>query len=302
MNRRIARNVLGGGAIAAALVLAGCNSTQPVEPPKPVSSTATLQSEGPLVPATPSTQTTVVAEASNPVPSEAELKSAWREGVALFEAKDYAEAAERLSVAVVGRAQDPYAHYLLGLARWKSGDPSGAEEALVTSASIDSTRVKTQVNLARVRLDLGDHAGALEAAEAALAIEAESVPALHQKGRALFALNRGDEGIACLDRACELAPSDGQVANTYGWMLLQSGRAEEAVTPLEKARELLPTVAYVRNNLGVAYERCDRTSEALEEYRAAVEAGDSGGKAQASVERLTPLVDRVVIASGTDVK
>ena len=91
MNRRIARNVLGGGAIAAALVLAGCNSTPPVEPSNPVTPTAVLQSEGPLVPATASTETTVVAEASNPVPTEAELKSAWREGVALFEAKGYAE-------------------------------------------------------------------------------------------------------------------------------------------------------------------------------------------------------------------
>jgi Flp pilus assembly protein TadD len=302
MNRQIARNVLGGGAIAAALVLAGCNSTQPVEPPKPATSTASLQSEGPLVPATPSTETTVVAEVSNPEPTEAEMKSAWREGVALFEAKDYAEAAERLTVAVRGRAQDPYAHYLLGLARWKSGDLEGAEGALVTSVGLDATRVKTQVNLARVRMDLAKHAEALEASEAALTLEPGSVPALHQKGRALFALGRHDEGIESLRAAHELAPSDGQVANTYGWILLQLGRPGDSVAPLEKAKELLPTVAYVRNNLGVAYERTSRPGEALAEYRAAVEAGDPDGKARASVDRLTPLVDRVVIASGTDVK
>jgi tetratricopeptide (TPR) repeat protein len=302
MNRRIARNVLGGGAIAAALVLAGCNSTQPVETSRTSNPPASLQSEGPLVPATPSTETTVVAEASNPAPTEAEMKSAWREGVALFEAKDYAEAAERLTVAVLGREQDAYAHYLLGLARWKSGELPGAEEALMTSASIDGTRVKTQVNLARVRMDLGKHVEALEASEAALALEPASVPALHQKGRALFALGKNDEGIESLRAANDLAPEDGQVANTYGWMLLQSGRPGDSVAPLENAKELLPTVAYVRNNLGVAYERTARLGEALAEYRAAVEAGDSGGKARASVDRLTPLVDRVVIASGTDVK
>lgn len=302
MNRQIARNVLGGGAIAAALVLTGCNSTPPVEPPKPATTTASLQSEGPLVPATPGTETTVVAEVSNPEPTEAEMKSAWREGGALFEAKDYAEAADRLSVAVRGRAQDPYAHYLLGLSRWKAGDFAAAEEALVTSASLDGTRVKTQVNLARVRMDLGKHVEALEAAEAALTLEPGSASALHQKGRASFALGRHEEGIESLRAAHELVPEDGHVANTYGWMLLQSGRAGESVAPLEKAKDLLPTVAYVRNNLGVAYERTSRPGEALAEYRAAVEAGDSDGKARASVDRLTPLVDRVVIASGTDVK
>ena len=301
MNRRIARNVLGGGAIAAALVLVACSSTQPVEPPQSAGSDP-LRSEGPLVPATPSTETTVVAEASNPVPTEAELKSAWREGVALFEAKDYAEAADRLEVAVVGRAQDPYAHYLLGLARWKSGDLAGAEQALVTSASIDGSRVKTPINLARVRMDLGRHAEALEASESALALEPGSVAALHQKGRALFALGKRDEGIESLRAASDLDPTDGPVANTYGWMLLQSGRPEDAVAPLERAKEQLPAVAYVRNNLGVAYERTNRLTDALEEYRAAVEAGDPEGKARASVARLTPLVDRVVIASGTDVK
>lgn len=302
MNRRIARNVLGGGAIAAALVLTGCTSTQPVEPPKETTSTNVLQSEGPLVPQAPSTPTTVVAETQSPAPTEAELKSAWREGVALFDSRDYAGAAGRLSVAVIGRPQDAYAHYLLGLARWKSGDISGAEESLVTSASIDGSRLKTQVNLARVRMDLAKPQEALESSDAALGLSAESVPALHQKGRALFALHRNDEGIDVLRRAHELDPKDGQVANTYGWMLLQSGRAEEAVTPLETAKELLPATAYVRNNLGVAYERCKRPADALEEYRAAVEAGDPDGKAQASVTRLKPVVDRVVIASGTDVK
>ncbi|HEX6853501.1 MAG TPA: tetratricopeptide repeat protein [Candidatus Polarisedimenticolaceae bacterium] len=302
MNRRIARNVLGGGAIAAALVLAGCNSSQPVETARTSTPPASLLSDGPLSPATPSTETTAVAEASNPVPTEAEMKSAWREGVALFEAKDYAEAAERLSVASLGRGQDPYAHYLLGLARWKSGDLEGAEGALATSVGLDATRVKTHVNLARVRMDLGRHADALEAAESALAIETGFVPALHQKGRALFALGKHDEGIESLRAAHELAPSDGQVANTYGWMLLQSGRPGESVAPLEKAREQLPSVAYVRNNLGVAYERTSRLGEALAEYRAAVEAGDPDGKARASVTRLEPVVERVVIASGTDVK
>lgn len=172
------------------------------------------------------------------------------------------------------------------LALRDSGRLDEAEKALVRAALAQPRSCRVRVNLARVRMSLGDGRGALVAADEALGALPGSVEALHQKGRALAALDRGAEAIAVLQGAREAAPEHGYVANTLGWLLLTRGDAAGAVPHLEAAREVLPGLGYVRNNLGVAYERIGRGDEALVEYRAAVAAGDSGGKAGQSLARL----------------
>ena len=173
-----------------------------------------------------------------------------------------------------------------GLALRDAGKLDEAEQVLVRASQADPKSSRILVNLARVRLSRGENAGALEAAEKALVVTPNSVSALHQKGRALAALNRGAESIEVLTTAREMAPENGHIANTLGWLMLTRGDATGAVPHLEAARDQLPDVAYVRNNLGVAYERTGRKDEAIVEYRAAVAAGDSGGKALKSLERL----------------
>jgi len=212
--------------------------------------------------------------------------AAWKDGVASFDGNDYAAASEKLKIAVAGESQSAYRHYLLGLSQWKSGDPAGAEAALAQSATLDPTRPKTWINLARVRNDRSDRSGALEAADKALELDSASADALHQKGRALMELGRGDEALAILTSARELDVHNGYVSNTLGLLLIQLGKPAEAIEPLETAKGVLPRVAYVRNNLGVAYERTGRLDEAKLEYLAAVEAGDMGGKAKNSLARL----------------
>ncbi len=173
-----------------------------------------------------------------------------------------------------------------GLALRDAGKLEEAEATLVRASEVDPKSSRIFVNLARVRLSRNDAAGALEASDKALGVTPNSASALHQKGRALAGLNRGVEAIEVLTTARELAPEDGYIANTLGWLMLTRGDAAGAVPHLEVARDQLPDVGYVRNNLGLAYERTGRTDEAIAEYRAAVAAGDSGGKALKSLERL----------------
>jgi Flp pilus assembly protein TadD len=229
-------------------------------------------------------------------------KAAWKDGVACFESGDYVAAADKLKIAVAGKPQDAYRNYLLGLALWKNGDRDLAEASLMESARLDATRVKTWINLARVRHERGDREGALEAADKAVGLDAASADALHQRGRALMELGRGDEARAALTSAHTLDANNGYIENTLGLLLIQSGKPEEAIEPLEAAKLLLPHIAYVRNNLGVAYERTGRLDEAKIEYLAAVDAGDSGGKAMLSLVRLgatdtTQPVDDAVTAA-----
>jgi tetratricopeptide (TPR) repeat protein len=173
-----------------------------------------------------------------------------------------------------------------GLALRDAGKLEEAEATLMRASEVDPRSSRIFVNLARVRLSRNDAAGALEASDKALGLTPNSASALHQKGRALAGLNRGAEAIEVLATAREMAPEDGYIANTLGWLMLTRGDAAGAVPHLEAARDQLPDLGYVRNNLGVAYERTGRTDEAIAEYRAAVAAGDSGGKALKSLERL----------------
>lgn len=248
------------------------------------------------MPATPATTVATALPENQSVtgpslPAITQTGSEWKEGVQLYEKGEYAAAAERLDVAARQRS-DAYTHYLLGLAQWKSGQNAQAEASLERAMQLSPRSARTCVNLARVRMSLEDPTGALDAAVSALECEPGSSEALHQQGRALAALGRTGEGIEILRKAHEAAPENGYIANTLGYVLLQAGQVEEAVPILEGARGVLPGVTYVRNNLGVAYERTGKLQDAFDEFQAAVHAGDSGGKAAASVARLQPILKR----------
>ncbi len=264
---------------ASAATLCGCSGASG-EPARPGPQTVAVEQS-----AVKSTPAPVAAPEAAPVDART-AKLAWQDGVAQFDQGRYEAAAKSLATAAKGRPTDAYGRYLLGLALARSGDLSGAETALVESAGLDGTRIKTWINLARVRNDRGDRTGALDAADHALAVDATSADALHQRGRALMELGRADEAADTLTKAREIAPDNGYVANTLGLLLIDRGTPQDAIPHLETARTLLPNVAYVRNNLGVAYERTGRLSDAKLEYLAAVEAGDTGGKAARSLARL----------------
>jgi len=233
-------------------------------------------------------------------PTPVEVAGAWTEGVSLYDSGDYSGAIVPLQIAADGLPDEPYTQYLFGLALWKVGEFDSAERALRTASDLNPDSIKTWINLARVRLDNDDAQGALAAADTALALDTDSADALHQRGRALAALQRNDDALKVLERAHQLDPENGYVANTLGYLLLQSDRAGDALPYLEAARDRLPEVAFVRNNLGVAYERSGDMVRAVDEYRAAVEAGDSGGKALASIGRLEPLVETIAADPGND--
>jgi Flp pilus assembly protein TadD len=281
MKERTLKNLVLVGMVGASALVAACGNSSggKVEPPVESSNVATT--------AVPDTATVVPPPAPQPVVVDAETaKAARKDGIQSFDARDYSGAVDKLKTAVSGKPEDSYAHYLLGLAQWKSGDLAGAEISLTESVKLDGSRVKGWINLARVRNDRDDRNGAVEAADKALELDASSVDAMHQKGRALMELQRGDEALAILTEAAGRDTTNGYVANTLGLLLIQLGRPADAIAPLEVAKSVLPQVAYVRNNLGVAYERTGRLDDARAEYLAAVEAGDPDGKAKSSLARL----------------
>jgi Flp pilus assembly protein TadD len=256
----------------------------------------------PIASTQPSPSPTVTASVptvETPQPPPIDPKTAWKDGVALFQSGDFKNASDHLRVAADVKPQDAYVQYLFGLALWKSGRLDEAESALVQSGTLKGDSIKTWINLARVRCDRQSFDTALEATDKALSLDANSADALHQRGRALGALHRQDEAIESLEKARTLAPDNGYIANTLGYVLLRKGNVPEAVANLEAARDRLPGVAFVRNNLGMAYEKSGDRVKAAEEYRAALQAGDSNGKASASLARIEPLLRDKIATSET---
>lgn len=284
------------GSLAAANVFVACSDRAAQTRPQPDGTVGrvSVPQDSPSVPG--STPVAAPDAATSPMdsgfttpvtpPTPTETRAAWREGVSLYDKGDYERASEQLTVAAAGRSKDAYTHYLLGLALWKTGRIERSEQELARSVELNPESLKALVNLARVRLDRGDAPGALTASESALELDPSSTPAMHQKGRALAAMNRTEDALTVLGAAHDWDPKDGYVANTLGWLLIQSGTPGAAVPVLESAKESLPNVAFVRNNLGVAYERTGRREEALAEYKASVEHGDTQGKSAASLARL----------------
>jgi Flp pilus assembly protein TadD len=293
--------ILGLATVAA--LLAGCSH----ESGGTKSEASLLGQNGTVLPATlqasaPSTLPSLPLDPTLGPVDPVVASKAWKTGVSAFENGDYATSVQDLRLAVAGSPEDGYRGYLLGLALWKSGDLAGAENALVDSANRESTRLKTWINLARVRNERDERQLALEAADKALDLDPTSADALHQKGRALMEMNRADEALQALSTAHQLDPDNGYIANSLGLLFIQSGRPGDAVAPLEIAKVQLPHIAYVRNNLGVAYERTGKVVEAKVEYQAAVDAGDMGGKAMKSLVRLgaTDTTDTPVVTAAVE--
>jgi Flp pilus assembly protein TadD len=305
------------GALAITALLIGCGDGEIANKVEPATSTTTAERALPTLGETSGTDHSipdpspgatvaggtadgVLIESTTVPPDPAEIESAWREGLALFQERDYPGAAFKFRIASLGGSENPDVHYLLGLSLWRSGELESAEQSLTRASSLDASSIRTWTNLARVRLERDDPTGAIRAIDNALLIDTSSADALHQKGRALIRVGRGKDALTILEEAHASDPGNGYIGNTLGYLLIQMDRPEEALPFLEEARAILPEVAYVRNNLGVAYERVGRLERAIEEYRASVEEGDPEGKASASIARLEPVVRRIIADRGSD--
>src|SRR5206468_3226554 len=129
-------------------------------------------------------------------------------GPVTFEIADSAYRTRRYDDATVlfktyteGRPNNAWGFYMLGLSAWKSGDRAQAESAFVQALSLDSTHVKSHLNLSRVLLEDGQPDSALTHIEAAIALDSVSSEPLRLQGRAFEALDKTDDAIVAYQHA-----------------------------------------------------------------------------------------------------
>jgi Tfp pilus assembly protein PilF len=214
---------------------------------------------------------------------------------AAYTQQKYAEAEESFSAFVERHPRNAYGYYMLGLSAWKHGDLDRGREALEQSLTIDSTNVKTLLNLGRLLLDQGQPEDAFRQIERAVALDSGSAEVQRMRGRVQNALGRRDAAEVSYRLALSLDPTDSWSMNNLGLLLIDEGRYAEALMPLARAVELRPGAPSFANNLGVALERTGHPGSAADAYQSALAADSSYTKAQTSLQRVYGMPDEMPI-------
>jgi Flp pilus assembly protein TadD len=263
--------------VLAAYVIAACNdknpdqarASEPVAKPPATVSVSTVSTRPTDTPA---------LVISGPVTFEL-ADSAYRE-------RRYDDATTLFKAYTESRPTNGWGFYMLGLSAWKSGDREQAESAFVQALALDSTHLKSHLNLSRVLLEEGKTDSALVHIEQAIALDSTSSEPLRLQGRAFEAQGKSDDAIVAYQHAIVKDDSDTWAMNNLGMLYVRVGRYEDAIGPLARANELADKVATFRNNLGMALELTGRFEQSAEQYRAAVAIEGTYGKAVANLQRV----------------
>lgn len=209
--------------------------------------------------------------------------------------RKYGDAQQSFGAYVERHPRNAFGHYMLGLSAWKNGDLDRAREALEQSLTLDSTNVKTLLNLTRVLLDQGNTEDAFRRIEHAVTLDSTSAEVHRLRGRVQNALGRQDAAEVSYRLALSIDPNDSWSMNNLGLLLIDEGRYGEALPPLARAVELRPEAPAFANNLGVALERTGHPGSAALAYQSAIAADSSYAKAQTSLARVYGMPDEMPI-------
>jgi len=209
--------------------------------------------------------------------------------------RKFSEAEKSFGVYVARHPNNAFGYYMLGLSAWKNGEPDRAREALEKSLALDSTNVKTLLNLGRVLLEQGKPEEARVRVEAAATLDTGSADVHRVMARVQNALGQRDSAEASYRLALSIDPTDSWSMNNLGLLLIDAGRYDEALGPLARAVELRPEAPAFANNLGVALERTGHPGSAAIAYQSALASDSTYTKAQTSLERVYGMPDEMPI-------
>jgi predicted Zn-dependent protease len=204
-----------------------------------------------------------------------------------YGAGNYAEAAQLFLSYTERNPENPWGHYMLGLAAWRSGDAERALDAFDRSLQLDPNHRKSLYNSSRVLLDLGQTQDAIGRIEQALGQEPLSNEGLRLLARARHQLGQTDEAIEAYHRALAVDDRDVWSMNNLGLIYVEEDRPSEALPPLARAVQLRGNAPVFQNNLGVALERSGFPVAAAQAFEAAIKVDSTYRKASAALARVT---------------
>jgi len=265
--------------VAGLFVLAGCGDKTPKQ-----ASAKEPVTRPPTVTVTPE---------STPGPTEPSPVSAapvsFASADSAFRSKRYSDAVSGFSAYTKSKPSNPWGFYMLGLSAWKAGDLKTAEESFRQALVVDSTHVKSYLNLSRVLIEAGQPDSALGYLNTVLRIDETLGEAYRLMGRAHDAKGEVDSAITNYHEALSLDGTDVWSMNNLGLALIHQGKYDDALRPLARAVELEPGVVTFQNNLGMALERTGHFTAAADAYRSAVSLDSTFTKASVNLQRVQSL-------------
>jgi tetratricopeptide (TPR) repeat protein len=216
--------------------------------------------------------------------------ASYNEAEAAYRSGNFAEARRQFESYIATRPENPWGHYMLGLAAWKSGDLGSAEEAFNRAITLDSSHVKSYLNVARVLLDLGRNHEALERGRKAVELEPGSSEARRILARAYHSMGQRDSAIEAYRDALLSDDRDVWALNNLGVLYLDMGQPDLALPPLARAVQLRSTAPVFQNNFGIALERTGHIAGAQLAFQAALQGDSTYAKASVSLARVSALV------------
>jgi tetratricopeptide (TPR) repeat protein len=267
------------GLLAAAMLACGRKEPSP----------ATVTDQPPAEPPTVVPAGGLPTAASGPVTPVTPTVATYEDAEAVYRTGRFTEAKAAFETYVGLKPQNPWGHYMLGLAAWKSGDFKTAEQAFDRAITLDSTVVKSYLGSARVLLDLKREPEAIERINRAIGLDSTSTEALRLLARAVSQQGAVDSAIEIYRTVLTRNDRDVWAMNNLGVLYLDQGQPESAIGPLARAVELNGTAPVFHNNLGMALERTGHFGAAKDAYDAAVKADPTYRKAVANRDRIAAM-------------
>ncbi len=255
---------------AAARNLAAAISTlEEVLPDEPrvASALAQYQEQAGRLADAANTYTTALAQQ----PGSRELKV--RRIVVLYDAKDFAKAAQFAADAQQQHPEDPRFPRLRASAFYAGGDAPRAIAVLETSSKTFPKDALGQMSLADMYSTVGRQADAERTVRQVLSNDPGNADAMNYL--AYMLANRGerlDEAIQLVTRALQTDPQNGAYLDSLGWAHFQRGDLEDAARYLTAAAAKLPRNAEVQSHLGDVEAKRGRWNDAIAAWTRALDA------------------------------
>jgi tetratricopeptide (TPR) repeat protein len=214
-----------------------------------------------------------------------------------FDARHYAEAVAMFDAYATRRPDNPWGHYMLGMAAWKAGELDRARGAFEAALDRDPRHVKSLVNLSRVLLDENLAGEALPRVNKAIAIDSGVGDAWRVLGRVQARLGDENAALGAYRTAIVLDSTDSWAMNDMGLLLIQAGRYSDALRPLARAAQLDSGAPAIQNNFGIALERSGHVVAAATAYQSALHADTGYTKAEVSLARVAGRLDAAGVES-----
>jgi len=203
-------------------------------------------------------------------PNSRELKL--RRIVALYDLKDYAQAAQFAADAQKQHPDDPRFPRLQASALNAAGDRAKAIEILEGATRAFPRDTVSQLALADVYSKANRKVDAERTARQVLTLEPNNADAMNYLGFMLA--DRGeklDEAIKLVSRALEIDPNNGAFLDSLGWAYFRKGNVAEAEKYLSAAADKLPQNADVQDHLGDLLAKRGRWADAVAAWTRALQ-------------------------------